>query len=65
MSEPFERLLRRDSLYEKPSLFKSPDVALDWMEVRRETLIKELRTIDKILVENGRLKEETLARRVR
>lgn len=41
------------------------DVYLDGLETRRNALIVELRGIDRQLVQFGRLKMETLPRRVR
>lgn len=41
------------------------DVYLDGLENRRDALIMELRGIDRQLVTYGRLKVETLPRRVR
>lgn len=38
---------------------------LDYLEGKRDCLIMELRLTDRILVENGRLKRETLERRSR
>lgn len=38
---------------------------LDYLQTRRETLIMELRAIDAVLVEHGRLRYPTLPKRVR
>lgn len=38
---------------------------LDYYEVRRDQLIQDLRYIDRQLVKHGRLKRETIPRRIR
>ena len=63
MNDGVERLLQRDdSEVTKPRL---TDAERDYLMVRRAALIMELRGIDRILVEDGTLKEETLERRIR
>ena len=38
---------------------------LDYCEIRRQCIIQELRQLDRILVDNGRLRAVTLPKRVR
>lgn len=38
---------------------------LDYLEHRRDALIMELRWIDELLIQSGRLEKETIRRRVR
>jgi len=38
---------------------------LDFCEMRRQTIIMELRHIDRVLIEGGRLRRETLPTRVK
>lgn len=67
--EPFERMLvdegERPARPRPPSKTVPLDVWLDQQEAERDALIMRLRQIDKVLVEFGRLKRETLPRRVR
>ena len=48
-----------------PAGDKLPGAFLDYLMARRAALIMELRQIDGVLVESGRLQHETLERRVR
>lgn len=60
------RVLGGDNGHSEPRPDTVPlDVYLDGLENRRDALIMELRGIDRQLVAYGRIKVETLPRRVR
>lgn len=42
-----------------------PDELLDYLQLKRDSLIMDLRAIEKLLVQYGRLRNETLPRRIR
>lgn len=67
--EPFERMLYNDAQPRETSpstvVMVPLDVYLDDLEAERDALIMRLRQVEKPLVKYGRLKGETLPRRVR
>lgn len=59
-----ERLLIHDEGEDDPRMVPLA-VFLDWVETRRDSMIMELRDLDKILIRYGRLRTETIPRRQR
>lgn len=59
-----ERMLERDEGDERPGP-PALEEWLDYLEMRREVIIRELRHIDGVLVRHGRLNQNTLDRRTR
>lgn len=62
-----ERLLDPSSGDRKPAAGQAVPLAvwLDWLEFERNTTIARLRNLDRVLIQFGRLRQETLERRVR
>lgn len=60
----FYRPLHSDNDKEEKRPLCDPMI-LDYLEVHREAIIKELRQIDEILIKNGRLHTATLNKRIR
>ena len=55
------RIAIRDDNYKPPPV----DEWLDFLMEQRAAVIQELRAIDRVLVKHGRIREETLEKRVR